>query len=162
MSFSKDGIALATTKAILGPAAREDVQKKRKWISIIWSIDSASTLLFSIMININNWLLSCGNLMPAAVGIIPRPCLWDLDSLHIHHHIHHYVVYVGPFFRLPMESTGWVVWVQNCESRVMGLIPTQWTGMLYRYVVRWLKIAFCPQGLVDTIGRWKNGPAYSN
>jgi hypothetical protein len=29
-------------------------------------------------------------------------------------------------------------------------------------VVRWLKIAFCPQGLMDTIGRWKNGPAYSN
>jgi hypothetical protein len=29
MSFSKDGIALATTKAILGPAAREDVQKEK-------------------------------------------------------------------------------------------------------------------------------------
>jgi len=79
--------------------------------------------------------LSCGNLMPAAVGIIPRPCLWDLDSLHIHHHIHRYVVYVGPFLRLPMESTGWVVRVWDCESRVMGFIPTQWTGMLYWYVV---------------------------
>jgi hypothetical protein len=24
------------------------------------------------------------------------------------------------------------------------------------------EIASCPQGLVDTIGRWKNGPVYSN
>jgi len=62
-----------------------------------------------------------------------------------------------------LESfTGQVVWVQDFESWVMGLIPTQWTGMLYQYIVSWLKIASCPQGLVDTIGRWKNGPAYSN
>jgi hypothetical protein len=37
---------------------------------------------------------------------------------------------------------GWVVWVQDCESWVAGSIPFQWTGMLYRYVVRWLKNCF--------------------
>jgi hypothetical protein len=37
-------------------------------------------------------------------------------------------------------STGQVVQVQDCESQVMGLIPTQWTGMLYWYVVSWLKL----------------------
>jgi len=47
-------------------------------------------------------------------------------------------------------------------SLVMGLIPTQWTGMLYQCIVSWLKIASCPQGLVDTIGRWKNSPRFSN
>jgi hypothetical protein len=39
-----------------------------------------------------------------------------------------------------LHPTGPVVQAQDCESWVMGLIPTQWTGMLYQYVVSWLKL----------------------
>jgi hypothetical protein len=60
------------------------------------------------------------------------------------------------------ESTGWVVWVWGCESQVMGLSRTQWTGTLYWARGQLDDIASCLQGSADTIDRWKNGPAYSS
>jgi len=37
-------------------------------------------------------------------------------------------------------STGWVVWVWDGESQIMGLLPTQWTGSLYQHKASWLKL----------------------
>jgi hypothetical protein len=52
-----------------------------------------------------------------------------------------YLIIVDSGTNYPMfKATGWVVGVQACESQVMGSIPTQWTSMLYWYVVSWLKL----------------------
>jgi hypothetical protein len=42
--------------------------------------------------------------------------------------------------------------------RVMSSIPTKWTNMFVLVGGRWLNKLLRPPGLVDTIGRWKNGP----
>jgi hypothetical protein len=44
----------------------------------------------------------------------------------------------------------------------MGLISTQWIGTFALVCGQLAEIASCPQGLVDTIGRLENGPAYAN
>jgi len=36
------------------------------------------------------------------------------------------------------------------------------TGRVVPVQSQLAEFASCPQGLVNTIGRWKNGPAYSN
>jgi hypothetical protein len=57
--------------------------------------------------------------------------------------------------------TGVVVRPEVSSLRVMGSTPTQCTGLsiLSRYVGSRLKPTVA-QGLVDTVGEWKHGPAY--
>jgi hypothetical protein len=43
--------------------------------------------------------------------------------------------------------------------RVVGLIPNQWTSTYLLVGGSWLYKLLRPPGLVDTIGRWENGPA---
>jgi hypothetical protein len=45
--------------------------------------------------------------------------------------------------------------------RVVGSYPTQWTSTYVLVGGRWLNKPLQPPGLVDTIGRWKNGPTYA-
>jgi hypothetical protein len=57
-----------------------------------------------------------------------------------------------------------VVWPEVAYLRVVGSFPTQWTGLSTEPVSvgsRLHNSLQSAQGLVDTIGRWKHGLAYS-
>ena len=62
------------------------------------------------------------------------------------------------------KTTGVVVWPEVSYLRVVGSFPTQWTGLSTEPVCvgsRLHKPVVYTKGLVDTVGRWKHGLAYS-